>query len=248
MIEFFSQQWATYRAIVDNNLMEHRQLTAAVAEAVQAWFAARPADAGPADLADLGCGDLALMAPLYRQWPLASLLAVDCTAEVLPLAQQQLGQVPYPCRWLEMDLLAWASSANQAGQATGQQNQQLDLILTSFAVHHLNDKEKGQFLEGCSRKLRPGGLLLWADVFRQPGEQRQEYVDRYSQRVRQGWLVLNASQQDQVINHLSSCDFPAAADAVMPLAEAAGFGCRWLWRGEHQAEALLALMPNGGSN
>jgi trans-aconitate methyltransferase len=171
------------------------------------------------------------MAPLYRQWPLASLLAIDCTAKVLPLAQQQLGQVTYPCSWLEMDLLAWASSANQ-----------VDLILTSFAVHHLNDNEKRQFLQGCSAKLRPGGLLLWADVFRMPGEQQQEYMDRYSQRVRQGWFVLNAGQQEQVINHLSSCDFPAAADAVIPLAESVGFCCRWLWRGEHQAEALMSLM------
>ena len=44
-MEFFEQQWTSYRAIVDHDLMEHRALTAAVAQVVDQWLAQRPAGA-----------------------------------------------------------------------------------------------------------------------------------------------------------------------------------------------------------
>jgi len=38
-----------------------------------------------------------------------------------------------------------------------------DLVLCSFALHHLNDAAKRQTLEHCCTTLAPGGLLLLAD-------------------------------------------------------------------------------------
>ena len=48
----------------------------------------------PPRMVDLGCGDLALLAPLLRRLPLGSYTGLDLTAQVLPLAQQGLGDVP----------------------------------------------------------------------------------------------------------------------------------------------------------
>jgi hypothetical protein len=41
-MDFFDRQWATYRAVVDNDLMEHRALTATTSRAIDAWLVARP--------------------------------------------------------------------------------------------------------------------------------------------------------------------------------------------------------------
>ena len=231
-MEFFEQQWTSYRAIVDHDLMEHRALTAAVAKEVDQWLASRPVGAPGPWLVDLGCGDLALMAGHYRRWPLGSLLALDLTAGVLPLAEQELGAVAYPCRFEQGDLFAWANGAD---------GPPVDLIHTAFALHHLKDDQKQIFLQGCRRRLRPGGLLLWGDVFREPDESRGAYVDRYSQRIRSDWTVMTELQQQHTIAHLSSLDYPADRQAIETVARTASFESHWAWGGQHQAERLLVL-------
>ena len=67
-------RWSSYRAIVEHDLMEHRAVASATAAAIDNWLAARPADAGAPHLVDLGCGDLALLAPLLQRLPLATWL------------------------------------------------------------------------------------------------------------------------------------------------------------------------------
>ncbi len=234
-MDFFDRQWSTYRAVVDHDLMQHRALTAALGEALEAWLAARPAGSAPPRMVDLGCGDLAVMAPLLRRLPLGSYLGVDLSAPVLPRAAAALGPVPYPCQWLDQDLLAWAEA--EPGP------EPVDLLHSAFAIHHLSDDDKARFLRLCRRHLAPNGLFLWADVFRPPGEDRPAYVARYVDRIRRDWAVLAPEQQQPVIDHLSQFDFPPDRDAIRRTAEACGWTWQWLWQGDHRAEALAALTP-----
>ncbi|MFY8148795.1 MAG: class I SAM-dependent methyltransferase [Prochlorococcaceae cyanobacterium] len=238
-LELFRQQWATYRTVVSHDLMEHAALSRATAAALQGWLASRSPGAPAPQLVDLGCGDLALLAPLLRQLPLVRYTGLDLTASVLPLAAAQLGEVPYPTHWLCGDLLGWALGELPADPNPGP----VELIHTSFAVHHLGDADKRRWLEGCRRRIAPGGLLLWADVFRPPGEALEAYRQRYSTRIRQGWPQLSSLQQEQVIEHLSANDQPADGAAIAMAAAECGWRWRWAWRGQHQAEALAVLEP-----
>jgi len=233
-MEFFTRQWTTYRLIVDHDLMDHQAITAATTAALEAWLAARPVTAPAPQLVDLGCGDLALLAPTLRRLPLGSYTGLDLAAVVLPLAAQALGDPGYPCHWQEGDLLSWAEDAS---------GPPVDLVHSSFAIHHLSEAEKGRFLEGCRRRLAPGGALLWADVFRRPGEERAAYVERYRQRIQQQWAPLPVDRQEEVIAHLSTYDQPADREAMPKLAARAGWRWRWLWQGQHEAEALALLEP-----
>ncbi len=232
VIDFFAKQWATYRSVVHHDLMEHRALAAATAAALAGWLAQRPADAPAPAMADLGCGDLALLAPLLQRLPLGAYTGLDLTAAVLPLAQAALGPVPYPTHWQQGDLLAWIEADGPP----------IDLLHSAFAIHHLSDAEKGTFLRAARGRLAPGGLLLWADVFRQPGEALGAYRQRYLARVA-GWQPLGAEQREQVIEHISQFDLPAEQDAIEAVAEAAGWRWQWAWRGQHRAEALAVLTP-----
>ncbi|HEX9065930.1 MAG TPA: methyltransferase domain-containing protein, partial [Streptosporangiaceae bacterium] len=40
----------------------------------------------------------------------------------------------------------------------------VDLVVTSYAFHHLRDADKGRVVEAASRWLRPGGRLIVADM------------------------------------------------------------------------------------
>jgi hypothetical protein len=232
-MDLFAQQWATYRAVVSADLMEHQAVANATAAALEGWWAQRPAGSPRPTLADLGCGDLALLAPLLQRLPLRSYTGLDLTPEVLPLAQAALGPVPYPTRWQQDDLLAWI-------QADGPP---IHLLHSAFAIHHLSDSEKTTFLRAARQRIAPGGLLIWADVFREPGEALAAYRERYCQRIRSGWSALSHKQQEQVITHLSSFDIPADRTAIAATAEAAGWHWHWAWNGQHHAEALAVLTP-----
>jgi ubiquinone/menaquinone biosynthesis C-methylase UbiE len=232
-MDFFSQQWATYRAVVSHDLMEHRAVAKATANALEGWLAQRSAAAPPAAMVDLGCGDLAQLAPVLRRLPLGNYTGLDLTAAVLPLAETALGPMPYPCTWQEGNLLAWSQSEGPP----------VDILHSAFAIHHLSDAEKTTFLQGARQRIAADGLLIWADVFREPGETLEAYQQRYTVRIRQGWAAITPEQQSQVIEHLSSFDIPAERGAIETLAKAAGWQWQWAWQGKHRAEALAVLTP-----
>jgi ubiquinone/menaquinone biosynthesis C-methylase UbiE len=236
-MEFFDRQWSSYRAIVSHNLMEHREVAEATAAALDHWLARRAAGATPARMVDLGCGDLALLPPLLRRLPLASYCGLDLAPVVLPLAERALGPVPYPTHWQEGDLLAWAQGES------GGAGENVDILHSAFAIHHLSDDQKATFLAAARRRISTDGVFVWADVFRNPGESRQAYVERYTTRIRDGWPALDAEQQQHVIAHLSNFDLPADRATIVAAAAAAGWQWRWAWQGAHQAEAVAVLTP-----
>ena len=235
-MEFFNQQWASYRAIVEHDLMEHRSVADVTAQAIAGWLTARAPEAPAPVMVDLGCGDLALLGPLLQGLPLGAYTGLDLAGVVLPLAEQALGPVAYPTHWVEGNLLAWATDSDAAAAP-------VDILHSAFAIHHLDQRQTAAFLAAARQRLSPNGLFVWTDVFREPGESRDAYIERYVRRIRTGWQVLTAEQQDQVINHLSSFDIPADRAEIQASAEAAGWRWRWAWDGAHSAEATAVLTP-----
>ena len=86
---------------------------------------------------------------------------------MLPLAAEALGTVPYPCRFVEGDLLAWAEAKPDGPD--GPEPPPADLILSSFAVHHLQAEGKRRFLRGCRRRIAPGGPAALGRCVPRPG-------------------------------------------------------------------------------
>jgi len=240
-MDFFERQWSSYRAVVEHDLMEHRAIATASAAVLQSWLLLRPADASPPAMVDLGCGDLALLAPLLAQLPLASYTGLDLTEAVLPLAQRALGSVPYATQWRHGDLLAWAEAGEAAASTAAAGD--TDILHSAFAIHHLSDAQKQRFLRGARRHMNPGGLFIWVDVFREPGESIAAYADRYGNRIQSSWGMLAAEQRQHVEQHLRSFDIPADRAAMQQAAEQEGWRWRWAWQGAHRAEAMALLTP-----
>ena len=232
-MDFFERQWHTYRSIVDNDWMEHRGLTAACAGALGRWMAAHPQRRGKARLADLGCGDLALMGPVFRTLPLGSYVGVDLTEQVLPLARAALQPAPFPAEFQCADVLDFIESADA----------DFNLVHASLVLHHLADDQKSRFLESLLRRMRPEGGFLWADVFCEPGEARADFAARYADRVRRGWSAVDEEAREAIVTHMSTFDIPADRAAVEVTARRAGWRWEWLWQGSHQAEAVALLTP-----
>ena len=115
--------------------------------AALAWVVRR-AEVQPADhVVDvgIGTGNLSVALP-----PCAHLVGVDLSRKMLALARAKLGE---RAALLRKDALAWAHEAGE-----------LDVLVSTFALHHLTPAEKGDFLQHALARLRPGGRLAIADL------------------------------------------------------------------------------------
>ena len=235
-MDFFENQWSTYKTIVQHDLMHHRALVAAVEHALEHYFNSAPAGHRP-HFVDLGCGDADPLAAVLRDLPLGSLLGMDQASSVLPLAAKVLGEVAYPCDWIQADLLEWATAATP-------QTNPVDILYSSFAIHHLDGESQEAFLAGARRKISPSGIFLWADIFREPGESVDDFRLRYTQRMSNHWGdALDPQQLDHACFHVSNFDLPADREAIRNTARIQGWTLSWIWAGPEKAEALAVLTP-----
>jgi 2-polyprenyl-3-methyl-5-hydroxy-6-metoxy-1,4-benzoquinol methylase len=230
-VDFFERQWQTYRTVVEQDWMEHRGVTAACAAALDGWFDEHPDRRGTARLLDLGCGDLALIAPVLRRLPLGSYVGVDLTEQVLPMARSALGHAPFTAEFRHGDIRSIPGT------------EPYDLVHACLVLHHLRDEEKRRFLAQLLPRVRTDGAFLWADVFCEPGESLADYRGRYATRIRQGWRALSEDDREAIVTHMNTYDFPAEREAIVAVAAECGWQWRWLWQGTHRAEAVALLTP-----
>jgi tRNA (cmo5U34)-methyltransferase len=116
--------------------------------AVLDWVVAEAA-AGPADtVADLGAGTGNLAAKLG---PVARLVCVDASTEMLALAEPKL---PPATEFVVADLLEYASAGPR----------DLDVAMSTYAIHHLTTAEKEELFRGLATRLRPGGRFVAGDL------------------------------------------------------------------------------------
>jgi ubiquinone/menaquinone biosynthesis C-methylase UbiE len=235
-MDFFENQWSTYKTIVQHDFMHHRALLGAVEQVLKHYFEGAPAGHRP-HFVDLGCGDADPLAAVLRHLPLGSLLGLDQASSVLPLAAKALGEVPYPCDWIQGELLEWATAATP-------QTHPVDILYSSFAIHHLDGESQEAFLAGVRKKINPKGIFLWADIFREPGESIDDFRLRYTQRMTDHWGgALQPQQLAHACFHVSHYDLPADRATIGSTARNQGWNLAWIWAGPDQAEALAVLTP-----
>lgn len=111
------------------------------------------ANVQPGDrVVDLGCGTGQLSLPLAEGG--AHVLAIDVSAEMV----RRLQDNALSRSLAGLEVLA-APIENLSLPA-----QSVDLVVTSYALHHLRDADKGRLVTAAYRWLRPGGRLLIADM------------------------------------------------------------------------------------
>jgi SAM-dependent methyltransferase len=101
---------------------------------------------------DLGCGNGQISIPLARQG--ADVLGID----VSPAMAEQLRSAAEHEGLSTLDAIARPVEELDLPPAS------VDLIVSSYALHHLRDPDKARLVEAAMTWLRPGGRLLIADM------------------------------------------------------------------------------------
>ena len=82
-----------------------------------------------------------------------------------------------------------------------------DLAVASFSLHHLpTPSDKGDVLGRCRERLAPDGLLAVIDVFREPGEARAAYLERWIDFARTHYHALETGEKAMLFEHVRGLD------------------------------------------
>ena len=203
--QVFTDNWNVYQKIVQHNYMHHEGFAAQTATV---WK-----ELSPASVLDIGCGDAGTMLPLLLEYPETAFTGYDLSGHALKLAASNLEAIPNSIQLREGDMLSLLE----------QEPEKLNMIHSSFAIHHLPDSDKQQLFAACYEHLLPGGMFLYTDVFRQSGQSREEYIAEYFRFVDASWPGMEAWEKQIVYDHVQEYDFPAVLTDCIGWLQAIGF-------------------------
>ncbi len=109
-----------------------------------------PEDFDPKEVLDLGAGNGNLTSRLIKWFPNAQYTIVDASEEMLTEAQQRFSLTIKTEKGMMQDI--------------NFPKQSIDLVASSFALHHLPDLEKRMMFEQMANWLRPGGYFIYSDL------------------------------------------------------------------------------------
>lgn len=116
-----------------------------------------------------------------------------------------------------------ALRAGPMEQLIKQEQKIFDLIYSSFAIHHLQDLDKKNFLANLYKHLKKKGLLIIIDLLRSNLLSLDQYLEEYMQNIGKTWKTVVPEDLDLVYDHIRNFDFPATTEEFVSWVEEAGF-------------------------
>lgn len=218
--------WHIYQQVIQHNYMKHRQ----VAQCLRFYLKSQAL--GQGSFLDLGCGDGSFAQSLFQTFSPSTYTGVDLSVTALGLARENFSQATYPVTFYEQELLAFLR----------EHSQQFNVLLSAFSVHHLSLADKQAYFQQGRSHLQPGGVLVFVDVFRQEGESREAYLQRYGAMMRRDWTQLTPAVQAVLMEHITASDFPESESCIRDLAQQAGFSqVECLYTGGQDTEKILVI-------
>jgi len=153
MSTFDQTSWADpayareYLDNADHYIPERQQLF----EVLRSFYRRFVAQRAAANVCDLGCGDGVLTAELLKENPKLAVTLVDGSAGMLDAARK---------RFSGHSSLSFVQKSFQSLIQDARDLAQFDLVMSAFAIHHLERAERRALFGAVFDHLRPGGYLL----------------------------------------------------------------------------------------
>ncbi|PSB02475.1 ubiquinone biosynthesis protein UbiE [Merismopedia glauca CCAP 1448/3] len=186
--------------------MGHREIYTVLHELLVSHFQK------PFRMLELGCGDASFTAQALVDTNIAAYQGIDLSEVALEIAEENLAAIAIETILLKGDL------SNFTNELPQNKPQQFDIIMTSFALHHLDLAQKDSVINNISNCLNPDGIFILIDVVRQENEEREAYIRRYLNDVEQRWSMITPQEYSMVENHISASDFPETQQTLRQLA------------------------------
>lgn len=209
--KFFNEQWKIYQKLIDNNYIRHQEMYSILHELLVSYFQK------PFKMLDLGCGNASLTAHALLNTNIAFYQGIDLSVPALEIAQENMARIQCHTNFTKGDFSQSISEFILEG------HNKFDVILISFALHHLHLDQKCYLIEQLQNLLFPNGILILIDIVRKPEEDRETYMKRYLEIIQKDWLVITPEEYPIMTNHISLSDFPETQQTFQEISQKYGF-------------------------
>ena len=212
----FQQQWTTYRKIVDNNYLFHREAYAALRQCLQ------ENSRESFSFLDLACGDAASTVEALRGTAVSHYRGVDLSEIALREAERRVETLGCAFDLQLADftevLMQWSGPA--------------EIVWIGLSLHHFLSDQKLALMREIRRIVGKSGKLMVYENTSLEDETRQGWLARWD-RQEPNWPALTPDEWRAVTDHVHQNDHPETARGWFDLGEAAGF----------QAARILFVSP-----
>ena len=134
---------------------------------------------------DLGVGTGLFAKRFLEKYPDSRVVAIDGAASMLRLAKSRLGDLAQRVEWVLSDFQTMPTMVIRPDT--------FNIVISSYALHHLNAQEKLAVLKSVVRAIKPAGWFLNADIV----VAESPDVERRIQEIRVEALTDRAPAQDK---------------------------------------------------
>jgi len=205
-IAVFQDEWNTYRKMVENNFLFHREAYARLRDVVVQDFTRQ------FHFLDIACGDASASAQALTGTAVAAYTGIDFSALALELAATNLAALRCPVSLVQRDFL----------EAIDDVREPVDIVWIGLSLHHLRGPEKLEFLRKVRRILAPGGRLLIFENTSPDGEDRPAWLERWDLQ-RPHWHAYREEEWLRMTKHVHAADFPETVSTWRAFGRDAGF-------------------------
>jgi ubiquinone/menaquinone biosynthesis C-methylase UbiE len=228
--EFFNEQWKLYQKVLEFDYMGHQEIYTIFHNHLISHFPK------PFKMLDLGCGDASLTTKALSNTNISNYHGIDLSTPALSIAKQNLASINCQTTFTQGDFYEIISTYSQGN------SHKFDVILISFALHHLQLEQKSQLIEQLHSQMATNGILIIIDVVRKQEEDRDTYIKRYLENVKQDWILLTPEEYLMVKNHISESDFPETQQTFRQISEKYGFAqFECLYQDQLETTQLLCM-------
>lgn len=208
---FFNQQWKIYEKMLNNNYLGHREIYSVLHSFLVSYFQT------PFKMLEFGCGDASFTAHSLLNTRISNYQGINLSAPALEIAKQNLAAIQCNVTLTKGDFSQLILELPQGEYS------KFDVILISFALHHLSLAQKDCFIGQLNNLLAPGGVFILIDVICQEEEDRETYIRRYLDNVYKSWSLLTPLEHSMVEKHISTSDFPETQQTLDKISQKYNF-------------------------
>jgi SAM-dependent methyltransferase len=201
---YFNEHWQRYQSTIKNNTLYHREMLLALQQFLSANIGSRSFS-----FVDVGCGDSSTIAPILADMAITKYIGIDQAEDVLKLASTSLAHLECEKEFI----------ADNMTLAIPRLPTPVDIIFTSYAVHHLSYKDKFKFIENCKQKLNPNGFLLMIDGVLSGEQTREEWLNALQKRMEITIPNITSDELEFRMQHPRVDDFPESVATFSEMAE-----------------------------
>lgn len=196
-----------YQKILNNNYMFHHNMSLQLSSFIKNNF-----DSNPFDFLDIGSGDARYTSDLLNQTNIKSYTALDVSVETIESAKNNTEELNCSKDFLIADV----------SRKFPKLNKKFDIIWSSYMLHHFSLNEKELFFKTCLTLLKHNAFLIVID-FINNYKTRKELLINMKEYWKTKWTKLNNFDQDFLVKHVNSSDYPESVEKHFEIAKNIGF-------------------------